>query len=749
LERGFKQGKLTVKIGDANRNKVRRLKTHKKMFIYQKSLRVKTLPIDTIQQVSSFWEKNTTNFIDVRNLNQEEKKENRENSQLLVNPKINTLIWEKKRSPDNSQTSITSAPEEMAAVCQEINQELGKYFQNEGLKSKFTVKLLKPMMYETLQTVSYTVFEQKKELKLQQSQPKQQQFLKKVKNEISHNQDYHLIVQITLEQTLELLKLDRLAIYQLNVKAIEQEKLIDAFTYEALASVAIPSILNFQDQIFMQGIREFQEKNNLQFILSVDNVETDPHISTKLKSLIQQMQIKAKVVIPIVIQDSLWGFLVAHQCLRERQWKKNEIQFMLNTAKYLANAIYQAQSYKILEKQKSILEQQVKKRGQELEAALLATQIADSSKKQFIETMSHELRTPLTCVLGLSSTLIQLAKSNTSLPSEKQQRYLQIIHDNGKKLLTLINEILEMSSVEAGRLLLDISTFSLKNISREIIDLLQEEAKNKEIHLSLDFQILAAGEMFCGDEERIKQILYNLIENGIKFTPAGGVVILRVFREEDWVIFEIEDTGIGIAENHLSLLFKKFQQLEDSRTRTHEGTGLGLALTKQLVELHGGKIKVESTLGKGSLFTVSLPLYKKSNLKKVAPPIIPPIKAEKRTIVIVESDEEIATLICELLTAANYKVIWLIDSSTAFTHIKLLEPKVVILDSLESNSSQISQNIKELKATKHIKILLLTSELISVRGEAIAQNYADDYMAKPLQPSRLLHTIKKLLKNET
>jgi two-component system sensor histidine kinase/response regulator len=176
----------------------------------------------------------------------------------------------------------------------------------------------------------------------------------------------------------------------------------------------------------------------------------------------------------------------------------------------------------------------------------------------------------------------------------------------------------------------------------------------------LDLRLKIDEDKFCTDPERVQQILFHLLGNAIKFTPECGTVILRIWREKYQAVFQVEDTGIGIAEQHLPLLFEKFQQLERSRERIYGGTGLGLALTKQLVELHQGRIEVESTPEKGSLFTVWLPNQAQHLLKSTAiSPTDIPVFPTSKSIILVANDEEIATLMCELLTAANYKVVWL------------------------------------------------------------------------------------------
>ena len=580
----------------------------------------------------------------------------------------------------------------------------------------------------------------------------QERILNQVSLQINQNLDWLVIVKMTIEQVCKFLQLDRLLIYQLNVEFFSQEQdlnepqLIDTVTYEALGSTQIPSLLHFHDETCFAKMPECRDKYRHGFTLAVNDVEGDNNLSSCLRELMKRLQVRAKIVTPLIVQGHLWGFLIAHQCFIPRQWKASEIKFLLQVADYLAIAIYQAQSYQQLQQQKKILEQQVNKRAQELQDALLAAQIAHESKSEFIGTMSHELRTPLTSIIGLSSTLLHWSKTTASLPADKRQKYLENIHESGKKLLNLINDILDFSQVEAGKSLLNISEFSLRQLTWEILHSLQEEAKRQEIALELDFRVDSTVDRFFADRERLQQILINLLENAIKFTPPGGKVILRIWRELNRAVFQVEDTGIGIPQQQLPLLFKKFQQLEKYRQRTHGGTGLGLALTKQLVELHQGRIEVESTSGKGSLFTVWIPnqfkLKSKANHTSTGFYQLP---TPGRTIVLVETDEEVATLICEMLTAAKYQVVWLIDSSTAIRQIELLQPTVVILSSLLSNVNQISQTLKKLKTTQGMKILAVSQNMTASNWQILAASGVDDYLLKPIQPTLLLQKVGNLL----
>jgi two-component system sensor histidine kinase/response regulator len=587
-------------------------------------------------------------------------------------------------------------------------------------------------------------------------QLEQQRILNQVKIQISQHLDLLEIVQMTIEQVCIFLKLDRLVIYQLDVP-IESVKFnsvstefIDTVTYEARASTEVPSILYFQDEICFSKSTQCKNKYRQGFSLAINDIEKGSNLTPCLRSLMQKLYIKAKLVTPIIVQGKLWGLIIGHQCFSTRNWHKSEIRFLHQIADYLAIAIYQHESYQQLQIQKKLLEQQVQTRAQQLKDALIAAQAANQSKHEFIGNMSHELRTPLTCIIGLSGTLLHwsLANGKIPLPIEKQQQYLKTIQNSGKQLLTLINNILELSDIESGKYLLNISKFSLSSLARAVINVVEAEAKEKDIELIVDLQVKLEEDYFCADRERLEEILLNLLSNGIKFTPAGGKVILRIWREKHKVVFEVEDTGIGIAKQQLPLLFEKFKQLENLRQRTHSGAGFGLALTKQLVELHGGNIEVESVVEEGSIFTVYLPsqvatkpkFYEQLNSSEKE-------VNQVKTIVLIAQDEETATFICQLLTAADYQVVWLIDISIVTHQIKLLEPDLVILDRdfPDTDVQLLSREFKKINISKSMKIILLSDELTENESQYLLVNGVDDYLLKSMEPDYLLEKINNLM----
>ncbi|NMG60804.1 response regulator, partial [Geitlerinema sp. P-1104] len=253
----------------------------------------------------------------------------------------------------------------------------------------------------------------------------------------------------------------------------------------------------------------------------------------------------------------------------------------------------------------------------------------------------------------------------------------------------------------------------------------------------------------CADRDRLRQILFNLLSNAIKFTATGGQALLRIYwQDRDTVVFEVADTGIGIPEEQRSLLFQMFRQLESTYTRQYGGTGLGLALTKQLVELHGGLIKVDSEVGVGSKFTVRLPCHSSTVLEqKSPPPPRIPLPPRKGHVVLVVNREDEAILICDLLTAAGYHTVWMLDGSTALEQIKMLKPVAAIIDRQlpGMDGCELTQLLRQLPNTQSLKILLMTDPL-PPEGLAYCQEQgADTCLTHPIEPEELLTSIIELL----
>ena len=230
-------------------------------------------------------------------------------------------------------------------------------------------------------------------------------------------------------------------------------------------------------------------------------------------------------------------------------------------------------------------------------------EIANQHKSEFLANMSHELRTPLNAIIGFSEVLIEKMFGEVN---EKQLDYLNDIHSSGKHLLSLINDILDLSKIEAGRMELDVSDFDLRAALANAMTLVKERAQRSDVELALEADPALGA--FRADERKFKQIMLNLLSNAVKFTPAGGKVTVRARPMKGGALeVAVADTGVGIAPEDREAAFEEFRQVGRDYTKKAEGTGLGLALVRKFVELHGGAIRLDSEVGKGSTFTFTLP----------------------------------------------------------------------------------------------------------------------------------------------
>lgn len=595
-------------------------------------------------------------------------------------------------------------------------------------------------------------------------QVEQERLLNQVITQLSQSFELPEILATAVQQGRQFLQADRLVIYQCDAhlssvvpdpKPLPKQDLslrlnsgYGCITYEDRASDEIPSVLHLTEEgtCWVEAFN-WQEQYGDGPAFAVNDISTVTSLSPCLRELVHRTPIRAELAAAIVIQDKLWGLLIAHQCFEPRVWQDSEKVFLQRIAEHLAIAIYQAQLYSQLQQQKQTLEERVIERTQELHDALMAAQSASRARSDFLATMSHELRTPLTCVIGMSATLLRWSFGHLS---QRQRHYLQTIHDSGEHLLALINDILDLSQMEAGRMVLEVSEFSLAKLLGHSLETLQEKADANGIKLVLDCRIEPHRDRFTGDRRRLKQILLNLLSNAIKFTPEGGNVTLRAWFEANIAVFQVEDTGIGIAEHQRSLLFQKFQQLDTSYQRKYEGTGLGLALTKQLIELHNGWIDVDSTVGVGSIFTVRLPAQSVPTLNSTLAPIVSANGAQGR-IVLIETHEESAMLICDLLTAAGYHVVWIVEGSTAIKQIEILRPLLVIVDMQLSGMDgyEVMRYLRHSSIMQAVKIVVLTAKNIGESESHYLEAGADGCLKKPVEPQALLHKVAALMSHQT
>ncbi|MEH2060965.1 MAG: ATP-binding protein [Nostoc sp.] len=306
-----------------------------------------------------------------------------------------------------------------------------------------------------------------------------------------------------------------------------------------------------------------------------------------------------------------------------------------------------------------------------LRASQEAAESASRVKSEFLATMSHELRTPLNAIMGLSQLLQQEIVGSLN---EKQNEYVNSIYSSGEHLLALINDILDLSKVEAGKEELLLSPLSVSDLCNYAIWTVRDRALEKGLQLT--YQIDIEADICIADERRIKQMLLNLLTNAVKFTP-GGQISLVVKKVPEGITFTVSDTGIGIDSNQFQFLFEPFKQLDSRLNRQYEGTGLGLALTRKLARLHGGDVTVTSTLGAGSQFTLFIPnlVYpgdeadegdEEANINLSSFLSSSPAIPRNETILPGEEEDQTATMLQNYLHTIGYQVKWIHNRNDIF-----------------------------------------------------------------------------------
>jgi CheY-like chemotaxis protein/nitrogen-specific signal transduction histidine kinase len=377
-----------------------------------------------------------------------------------------------------------------------------------------------------------------------------------------------------------------------------------------------------------------------------------------------------------------------------------------------------------------------------LQQAKEAAEAATRHKSEFLANMSHELRTPLNAIIGFSEVLLEKMFGELN---EKQEEYLQDILSSGQHLLSLINDILDLSKVEAGKMELEPAVFNLRELLEGSLVMVKERALAHGLTLSLD--IAEDINTFIGDERKVKQILFNLLSNAVKFTPNKGKVNVTATKTNGVVQVVVQDTGIGIAAEDQRQIFEAFQQVGKGMVGKSEGTGLGLALTKKFIELHGGQIWVESTLGQGSAFTFTLPIAGAADgapLPAVRQKAIREGGTEAASaaplVLIIDDDAKAVELLRLYLTEAGYAVTIAHDGQAGFEQLTQLHPDAVILDVLlpKVDGWAFLARIKVDPAFKEVPIIIASVVDQKAKGFALG---AAQYLVKPVPKEELLREL--------
>lgn len=395
------------------------------------------------------------------------------------------------------------------------------------------------------------------------------------------------------------------------------------------------------------------------------------------------------------------------------------------------------------------LEQRVADRTAELVLANSELSRVMRSKDDFLSAMSHELRTPLNAILGLSESLAEGVYGDMNV---KQVKSINTIAESGHHLLALINDLLDIAKIGAGKMELELTNTHVEDVCQASLRLVLELAQKKNLKLALSMDNKSV--MLTADERRLKQILVNLLSNAIKFTPEGGSVTLATTCdvESESLMFSVRDTGIGIAAEDLSRLFSPFTQLDSKLSRQYAGTGLGLTLVLRLVEMHGGSVTVESEIGKGSCFTIRIPCKGLDTLIPHNPSGTTTLSEitsiqelpSNTPLILVADDNEINLMtVTDYLRANKLRVIQARDGLEAVKMVREHAPSLVLMD-IQMPVMDGLDAIANLRADdKHaaMPIIALTSRaMVGDRERCIAVG-ANDYLSKPVNMKQLVKTI--------
>ena len=372
----------------------------------------------------------------------------------------------------------------------------------------------------------------------------------------------------------------------------------------------------------------------------------------------------------------------------------------------------------------------------ELEEQRAQVEESDRLKSEFLSNMSHELRTPLNSVMALSQLMISRGPGKNPV---QDSEYLRIIERNGRHLLNLINDILDLSKIESGRMDVHLTELNPANIIIESIEMIRPLATDKGLMInakSLECPLIHS------DKEKVSQILVNILTNAVKFTEHGEIGI-RVKSSGDTVAIAVSDTGIGIKQSDLSYIFDEFRQVDGSTTRKYEGTGLGLAICQKLAHLLGGNICVESIVGHGSIFTLNLPVaypevrQMKSREEKLPDAgKMPAPVALKRTILVIDDDPAICSILREYLETIGYHVLTAVNGQEGMQLAIEHHPFAITLDVLmpDLDGWEVIRQLKANPSTQTIPVIIISIAQDQETGMALG---AASYIVKPVDKNLL------------
>ncbi|MEY3866780.1 MAG: hypothetical protein RLZZ338_671 [Cyanobacteriota bacterium] len=654
------------------------------------------------------------------------------------------------------------------------------------LSNQLAIAIQQVDLYQKVQ--SELVIRQQAEAQLA-SQLAQQKALANITERIRQSLNLQEILAIVTQQVKEIMQCDRAIIFQVFHEA--SSRIVEESVSPNLLSV---KHYEWENETWSEEIMETYWQGKPRIVPDVMN----DRFTDCLMEYSRESQIQSKIVAPILQEDHsletqrwisshyasrIWGVLVVHSCYSKRVWTEAEAEFLQQVANQLAIAIQQVSLFEQLQQelfQRERTQAQLTERNRDLESATQQAQAASRTKSEFLANMSHEIRTPMNAILGFSELLQGL------MTDKAAKNYLKSIQSNGKILLTLINDILDLSKVEAGQLTINYEQINLHFLLQEIEQIFIQRAHEKGLELTLVMGTTVPHFILI-DEIRLRQILFNLIGNAVKFTPDGGKVIIQVngeFRnktaehgellvDKDAIgatntLYDLEiaviDTGIGISAKHQTVIFDAFQQVQGQPERKYGGTGLGLTITRRLTEILGGTISVKSKPKQGSTFTLHFPAVQvrsahntaqttaleipkitmepinQSAIETVTLPAIQPL-----SILIVDDVESNRDLLSAYLADTPHQILLAEDGERAIKLAQKHRPDLILLDLVMSpmDGRSVLKRLKRAKSTRNIPVIMVTASIQEHDMEEL-QPLVQGFLRKPVSREAIATQLQNL-----